>query len=67
MRRTQPTGMLASDAALVFSLPRMFIVLFHPGSTYNVVFSVGVGELSAINGVAGCEYSSAVQTYSHSF
>ena len=36
-------------------------------STHDGIFSVGVGELSAINGIAGCEYSSAVQTYSQLF
>ena len=38
-----------------------------PGSNLNVIFSVGVGELSAINGIAGCEYSSAVQNHSQTF
>jgi len=64
MRRTQPTGMLASDAVLVFLPPRTFAMFFHSGSTHPHydIFRVGVGELSAINGVAGCEYSIAGQT-----
>lgn len=53
----RPTGMLATGEVLVFSSPRMFTILEHFGLAMIVTasyYSVGVGELSAINGIAGC-------------
>ena len=50
-------GTLASSVRLESLLLRVFIIpAFHLGNDYDRISSFGPGELSTINGFAGCQY-----------